>query len=380
MELIAIVIVIAVILTAEYLIFSKYALKSIYYSVEINKSEVYEGEYLELIETVENRRLIPLPWIKTELCASKWLAFLKKNSPVQTLGDENTFIPGVFSLKPHSRCIRTRKIKCLKRGIFSFDNTIITATDMLGLAKVSYSIPLSITVTVLPTASDNEDALLSFTEPIGEIPVKRFINDDPFMIAGSDEYTGREPLNRINWNYTAALNKLTVYNNEYSTSRSVLILMNMQRKDIYPVTCTDYKDVEAFIKLTVKICEECLDNGCPCAFVTNGGDNSQRGMASDLIISAEQYESVLRQLAGLDFLCSLDFGRLCESINTGGFTDIFIITPYIDDEMTEFAENMKSKQINTVFYCSGEIPEQENDDSGFNQFLHVAKFSYRFNY
>lgn len=73
MELVAIILVIAAVAAAEVLIFGKYALKGIYYSASVNKAEVYEGETLELTEVVENRRFVALPWIKTELSASRGL-------------------------------------------------------------------------------------------------------------------------------------------------------------------------------------------------------------------------------------------------------------------------------------------------------------------
>ena len=81
MELVAIILVIAAVAAAEVLIFGKYALKGIYYSASVNKAEVYEGETLELTEVVENRRFVALPWIKTELSASRWLAFSRGRIP-----------------------------------------------------------------------------------------------------------------------------------------------------------------------------------------------------------------------------------------------------------------------------------------------------------
>lgn len=373
MELIAIIFIIAAVIAAEALIFGKYALKGISYTAEVNKNEVYEGDVIELTEVIENRRLVPLPWIKTELSASRWLAFYKKDSQAQTGSSENTFIPGVFSLKAKSRCKRVRRIKCLKRGVFSFDNTVINATDILGLVKVSYSIPLNISVTVLPTASDGKDAVLSFSEPIGEIQVRRFINEDPFIISGSKEYTGREPLNRINWNYTASQNRLIVCNNEYSTSRTALVLMNMQRKGVAPVTCADERDIEAFIKLTVKLLQDSLQSGCNSAFATNGG--KPNGTAADIIITPEHFEGALKILAALEAECSYDFGEFCEKINSSYFTDIFIITSYVDDFMIEYAKKQKQNGINVIFYVSSEIPENSNEE----QYLHISRFSYRWN-
>ncbi len=372
MELVAILLVIAAVIAAEVLIFGKYALKGIHYSASVNKTEVYEGDTLELAEVVENRRFVALPWIKTELSASRWLQFSRKDSAAQTSGGDNTFIPGVFSLKPRSRCTRVRKIRCIKRGVFSFDDTVVTATDMLGLVKVSRSVRVGINITVLPVASDGQDAVLSFNEPTGEILVRRFINEDPFMIAGSKEYTGREPLNRINWKYTAITGKLMAMNNEFSTSRNSLIVMNMQRKGIVPVTSADIRDTEAFIKLAVKLMWDSINSGCGCAFATNGG--KVNGMASGFIKTAEQCEGTLRMLAELSDICSYDFNEFLRALNYGSFTDVFILTPYIDDNMTAFANELKGSDTAAVFYTTGNIPE-----SADGQFLHARKFSYTFN-
>ena len=171
MELVAIILVIAAVVAAEVLIFGKYALKGIYYSASVNKAEVYEGETLELTEVVENRRFVALPW--TELSASRWLAFSRKDSAAQTSGGDNTFIPGVFSLKPRSKCTRVRKIKCMKRGVFSFDDTVVTATDMLGLVRVSRGFKVGISITVLPVGADGENPgrgrdVLSDYRPAGQ--------------------------------------------------------------------------------------------------------------------------------------------------------------------------------------------------------------------
>lgn len=372
MELVAIILVIAAVIAAEVLIFGKYALKGIYYSASVNKTEVYEGETLELTEVVENRRFVALPWIKTELSASRWLAFSRKDSAAQTSGGDNTFIPGVFSLKPRSKCTRVRKIKCLKRGVFSFDDTAVTATDMLGLVKVSKGVKVGISITVLPVASDGEDAILSFNEPVGEILVRRFINEDPFMISGSKEYTGREPLNRINWKYTAITGKLMAMNNEFTTSRNTLIVMNMQRKGVVPVTSADVRDTEAFIKLAVKLMWDSIDSGCACAFATNGGNVN--GTASGFIKTAEQCESTLRIMAQLSDSCSYDFAQFLHALNYGSFTDVIILTPYIDDEMTAFVNELKGSDIDAVFYTTGNIPENAD-----GQILHARKFSYTFN-
>ena len=62
------------------------------------------------------------------------------------------------------------------------------------------------------------------------------------------------------------------------------------------------------------------------------------------------------------------------ALNYGSFTDVIILTPYIDDEMALFAKELESRDKAAVFYTTGNIPE--NADV---QILHARKFSYTFN-
>lgn len=62
------------------------------------------------------------------------------------------------------------------------------------------------------------------------------------------------------------------------------------------------------------------------------------------------------------------------ALNYGSFTDVIILTPYIDDEMALFAKELESRDKAAVFYTTGNIPE--NTDA---QILHARKFSYTFN-
>ena len=192
------------------------------------------------------------------------------------------------------------------------------------------------------------------------------------MISGSKEYSGREPLNRINWGYTAIHNKLMVFNNEYSTSRNVLVVMNMQRAGVFPITCASMGDIEAFIKLTVAVLYDCNKQGCKCAFATNGSKAS--GVASDIIVTAEQYESALRLLADIEESCVTEFTEYCSNINFGLFTDVYFITSYIDEGIIAIADKMKSAGVNAVFYTTGDVP----DDIDYCC-IHTRKFSYRIN-
>ena len=72
MELVAICVILIAVALLEILLYTRYAFKGISYTAFVNKNEVYEGDIIELTEVIENHRLVSLPWIKTELSASRW--------------------------------------------------------------------------------------------------------------------------------------------------------------------------------------------------------------------------------------------------------------------------------------------------------------------
>lgn len=368
MELFAILLIIGLVIAGESIIYRKYGLKGIEYDLDISKDEVFEGEEVELIETVSNKKYLPVPWLKSEISASRWLEF---RGGVAKASDktESRFIPSIFSLKANQKCTRVWKVTCLKRGVFTFKNTTVITTDILGLTSASTYFPVLRKITVLPVPCDVGEGDLSKKELQGEIIVKRFINEDPFVISGSKEYTGREPINRIHWNATARQNQLMVFNNEYSTNQNLLILMNMQAKSFGNVSCTNIRNVETFIRISAKLMYDSLNKGIRSGFASNGGGID--GFFIPPENNSEQYLSILRKLAELESECSVNFSLFCDKINTSYFTDIAIITQYVDDNMLEFGHRMNRYNKNVIFYTNDEA-------NTHHQLIPVNRISFAF--
>lgn len=369
MELLAVLVIVLLVIIMEIVLYKKYSLQGIEYTVRLSKNEVYEGEEVELIEEVWNRKRLPVPWLKSELSTSRWLAF-KGGISATGSSNDSRFIPSVFALKANQKCTRIWKVKCLKRGVFTFQNTTIVATDIFGLVSCCTNFPVKVSITVLPTAMEIGKGELSTKEIQGEIVVRRFINDDPFIISGAKEYTGREPINRIHWNATASRNELMVYNNEYSTNHNVLVLMNMQGANLYDVACAQIRDIETFVKVSTTILSDGLNSGAKVGFATNGGGLD--GFFIPPENNIEQFVGILRKLAELENVCNLEFVAFAEQINMSFFTDIAIVTTYVDGRILEFAHKLKHYGKNVIFYCNDDDLQSEY------QLIPVNRISFAF--
>ncbi len=347
MELIAILLIVAVVVICEQFIYRKMVLKNVEYTVNFNVDEAFEGDTIEIVEEVSNNKWLPVPWLKTELSTSRWLEF---TGSAAARGSDARFVPSVFALKPYQKCTRTRKAVALKRGEFTLESTSIIGSDLLGLASVSKSVKTNRTIRILPSPYEVGEGELSSEELSGEIITRRFICDDPFLKSGSREYTGREPMNRVHWSSTARQGRLMVFNNDFTTENRVLILMNLQKTGIGDPRPPVIADTETMIKAAAFMIDMYAEQKISVSFATNGsGKILENGGASE-----EDYLGILRVLAGLENTCDTDFCDFCSRIDFEEITDIAVITPYIDERVIGFARNQKRLGRNVFFYCNDE--------------------------
>lgn len=134
----------------------------------------------------------------------------------------------IFSLGPYSTVTRRHKVLCPRRGYYHIKSVAVTAGDLLGLAKnKSREIETDSLVIVYPTTIPISDILNDQTSFTGDVVVRRWIVDDPFMIRGIRAYTGFEPYNRINWKATAKTGELQVHDFDFTSDIRLMVLVNI---------------------------------------------------------------------------------------------------------------------------------------------------------
>lgn len=353
MEIIAILVIAGIAIIIEHQIFLRLVLKNVTYTVRFSKSEAVEGETIEIVEEIVNDKRLPVPWVKTELSTSRWLEFAGTQA---ARASDTRFVPSVFSLRPKQKCTRTRQVVALKRGNFKLESVSIVGSDLLGFVSVSRALEINESIRILPAPYEVHNGGLSQEELYGDVTARRFICDDPFLISGAREYTGREPMNRIHWNATARTMQLMVYNNDYTTRNRAAVIMNMQKKPIGDPRPLIVGDTETYIKAAAYLFDILAARGAECSFYTNGSGGVHEAGGSD----KEDYMGLLRTLSDIENECSTDFRDFLGQMELSGLylddrTDIFIITAYIDDFTADFAAVMRRRGKNVVFYC--------NDDS-----------------
>lgn len=351
MELIGMVLILAAIVAAEFFLYEKIGFKNVTYTIKISVPEAYENDEIEIVEEIDNAKRLPLVWARSEISCSPYLCFKGQDAADGrgAKGVHRGLVSGIFTLRGYQKCRRVWRVRCEKRGIMTIDNATITVSDLFGLSKKAKMFKVSDSVRVLPAPADMESGEFSGDMFIGNINVRRFVLPDPFMISGAREYTGREPMNRIHWAQTARNGRPMVFDNEFTTERRVMTVMNMQRSEKYFQPLSE-SALELQIKAAAFVFEYCQTAGSTeCALAAN----TYEPLAIPASSGYEHTVSVLRILAELEPSCGEYPDVFLERLDLNDFTDVIFITPFVSARVGELLASLAAKGKCVKIFTAG---------------------------
>ena len=166
-----------------------------------------------------------------------------------------------FYLLPYRRFSGKLRLSCRRRGLFEIGSYYLERSDFMGLSPVVSSGETGLRLVC--TARRRElPELDTRGGTLGDLSVRRFLFDDPSMLRGYREYSGREPMKQISWMQTAKTGRLTVRQNDYTVDRNVSILVNMES--------APQPAMERCMELLRSVCEELEEQHIPYGLYSNG--------------------------------------------------------------------------------------------------------------
>ena len=341
MEFIALIALIVGAVLLQNWIFKKYTFQNLQYRCYFSTDEAEEGQEIQFVEEIVNRKWLPIPWLKSEITTSKWLEFADAQSIVT---DKSRFVPSFFMVKGYQKVNRVWKLTCLKRGEFSIQKVILVSTDLLGNVPLSQAVCCQASVLVLPKSVELNTSLLKPNYLYGDKPVRRYLLTDPFWTAGVREYKPGDPMNRIHWPATAIEQKIMVHNNESSSQRNLTVILNIQSREFENGNVVFEKTVENAIRIAATLFEKSLDDQIPLRFLSNSG--SRQTVSTQEAWGEAYVTDLFRLLARLELYSCIDFyDYLSEIYHQVNSTDIVMITSYLGDPIFEFARKKRAVGI-----------------------------------
>ncbi len=231
---------------------------------DLDTTLVEPGEPVTLYYSVRNPHRLPLLFVgftlylgnEVTLCEDKEFCRLHVSA-----NDTGTGVMHHFYLPPHSRFSGKVHITLSRRGLHDLGQYFLETGDFLGLFPIMSN--GKIFKRIICTSEKFAPEELRFPGgEIGDISVRRFIMDDPTMLLGYREYTGREPMKQISWKQTAKTGRLMVRQNDFTSDHFAIVLVNMY-SSLRP-------QLEECLKLVRTVCEQLEAAKIPYELMSNG--------------------------------------------------------------------------------------------------------------
>ncbi len=331
-------------------IYRRWGLSKVEYTRYFNKRAVFEGDFVEMIESIQNKKFLPLPWLRIESKIDANLEF-QRQSNLDIKHEQ--FHKSLFSLMPYTGIKRRHKIRCRKRDFYTLNSAALTCGELFGIQDTSKTMEIDAKLIVYPKILPIDEVPLPSHSLQGDVVVRRWIVDDPFIISGVREYSYGDPLNRINWKATARVGRLQVHNNDYTAQPRILIYLNVDISEDMWDAVTDKERIEKGISYAASIANYAISMGIDVGFGSNA--YIKGGEIEPILIEPaggqKQLLYLLEIMAKLEIMRSTTFYTFLERDIQRGITgyDILILTCFTSERLEAQAnilrENGNSVQI-----------------------------------
>lgn len=239
--------------------------KDLTITVSFADSVVREGDSTALIETISNRKRLPLPVLQIKFAITRTFLFPKqKNTAVTDQYYRNEF----FSVMPYQKITRSYPFICSRRGCYQMTGMDVICKDFFMTRMMLKSLTHPSMIYVLPRRLRQVEITTEAEHLLGELVKQIHRNEDPFEFAGIREYQPYDNMHSINWKSTARTGSLQV-NTFYTTfSKKIVLLLNL---DCNAVSRAEVLKEEC-IRIAASLAARFIHEKIPVAFYTNGMD------------------------------------------------------------------------------------------------------------
>jgi uncharacterized protein (DUF58 family) len=261
------------------------ALRHLAIHQQVNQPRAFFGETITLSLSVENQKLLPLPWVEVEDEIPAALPLLTgRASP--SYKPSRMILMNTISLWSFQRVTRRYRIRCAARGVHTFGPTLVRSGDPFGWLVREDAVPASEQVMVYPLIAPIEAFGLPSRHPFGERATPRRLLEDPLRFAGVREYVLGDDPRRIHWKATARAGELRSKLYEPSSQYRLLMLLDINS---YPVAWLglDPEIQELTISVAASLACWALDEGYSVGLLANSlmaPLESEQSLSSDELL------------------------------------------------------------------------------------------------
>ncbi|HLI06685.1 MAG TPA: DUF58 domain-containing protein [Ktedonobacteraceae bacterium] len=244
------------------------ALRHLLVRQAVDHQHAFFGEDVTLSISIENQKLLPLPWLQVENKITPPLALIpRKTSRLQMVRRDT--LSSTWLLWSFQRVTRHYRMRCEERGFHTFGPVRLSSSDPFGWLESDLTVPASVALLVYPLVVPVQAFGLAPVNPLGENVLPRPLLEDPLRVSGIRDYVLGDDPRRIHWKATAHAGELKSKIYEPPALRRLLILLDVWNYD-QRTEKTDPEMQEFTISAAASLAMWALDEGYMVGLLANG--------------------------------------------------------------------------------------------------------------
>jgi uncharacterized protein (DUF58 family) len=207
-------------------IWAKFCLRELHFQRRFSEERVLFGEEIALSLSIENAKLLPLPWLEIEDSVPRSLNFMGRHLRIST--SRNTVIlENLLSLRWYERVTRPYTVLCNARGVHTFGPTVIRSGDVFGFLNHQETLDNRQYLLVYPMIVPITRFGLPSHHPFGDHRAPRRLLEDPSRVIGVRDYEYGDELRRVHWKATAHMMQLQSKVYQATTTYTLVLFVNV---------------------------------------------------------------------------------------------------------------------------------------------------------
>jgi len=203
---------------------SRLALGGLHCTLGFDEERAFPDDEIHLTLVVENRGLVPAPWLEVDLTMPYGLYPLDAAQERAWTGERAVHL--LLTLLPFRSERRTYRLRCRQRGLYDVSEVALLVADPLRLFPRRVMYRVDARLVVYPRLVPLETLGLRARLPQGEVTLRTMLQPDPLRPIGVRDYRPGDSPRAIHWKASARRSQLQVKVLERTAQLQVAIYLD----------------------------------------------------------------------------------------------------------------------------------------------------------
>ena len=326
------------------------ALDQVAYSRRFSTDGIFVGETLELTETIRNLSWFPLFRVRVEFFVPGGLTIDEIECK------KHTKVTSFFHIPPYATVQKAHTVRADKREHYRL------YTSSIRYRTTEYTLDSPIDFYAYPNQYDADAGFAPDIYHAGETVASRKYIEDPFFLSGIRAYRPGDPMRAINFKASArgfSGGVRQLMSNDYDSSRNYNSMILLDLTSYPDAVIGEEEQVEIGLRYACYLFSEALKNGGNVGFATNCATGNARYVYIPCGSGTVHTKSILEQFAEIsmnekrDYSVNIILQTIAPELARG--TDIYLITPFVDDKMAGLLHSLRrvGRNVEVILLSGG---------------------------